>query len=147
RNGQEVQISITFSPPIVLDPGHYFFRPEVLVSDGDFLFLSAPRPIVSPGTQFPAGVTDLQAWIRNSFLKPDWRRMGNDIVGGTTFNMTFSLSGATITPGTPGQPNCVGKTMSSLAQSFGGIDNAASGLGFESVQATVDFVHDFCRSQ
>ena len=46
--GEEVEIGITFTTPILLPAGHYFFRPEVLVTGGDdFLFLSAPRPIVS----------------------------------------------------------------------------------------------------
>src|SRR6266436_2851983 len=67
--GEEVEITITFTSPIILPAGHYFFRPEVLVNASDFLYLSAPRPIVSPGTVF-AG--DLQAWIRNTNLAPDW---------------------------------------------------------------------------
>ena len=33
-------------------------------------------------------------WIRNSNLDPDWLRVGTDIVGGTTFNGTFSLIGS-----------------------------------------------------
>ena len=48
------------------------------MAGGDFLYLSAPRPIVAPGTPF-AG--DLQAWIRNSDLAPDWLRIGTDIIG------------------------------------------------------------------
>jgi len=56
-------ITVIFTSPIVLPAGHYFFRPEVQVNGGDFLFLSAPKPIVAPG-QAIAG--DLQAWIRNS---------------------------------------------------------------------------------
>src|SRR5215467_2851405 len=91
--GEKVEIDITFTTPIVLPAGHYFFRPEVLVNGADFLYLSAPRPIVSPGTIF-AG--DLQAWIRNSNLSPDWLRIGTDIINDTTppptFNMTFSLT-------------------------------------------------------
>jgi hypothetical protein len=102
RNGKAVQITITFTPPIVLPADHYFFRPEVLVTDSEFLFLSAPKPIVAPGTPF---MGDLQAWIRNSDLKPDWLRIGTDIIGGTpvqTFNMTLSLTGETETQaGTP----------------------------------------------
>src|SRR5262245_19088238 len=78
--GQEVEIDITFNPPIILAADHYFFRPEALLSDGNFLYLSAPRPIVAPGTPF---VGDLQAWIRNSDLAPDWLRIGTDIIGGT----------------------------------------------------------------
>src|SRR5215470_17673317 len=62
RSGEEVKITITFTTPIILPAGHYFFRPEVLLTSGDFLYLSGPRPIVSPGTPF---LGDLQAWIRN----------------------------------------------------------------------------------
>jgi len=95
-SGEEVQITITFTPPIVLPADHYFFRPEVRVTGGDFLYLSAPKPIVAPGTPFTG---DLQAWIRNSDLKPDWLRIGTDIIGGSpvpTFNMAFSLAGETV---------------------------------------------------
>jgi len=149
RSGEEVQIGITFTPPILLPAGHYFFRPEAEVNGGDFLFLSAPRPIVAPGTPFPAGVTDLQAWIRNSSLTPDWLRIGTDIIGGTpapTFNMTFSLNGETVPEaGTPGQANCGGKTVSALATQFGTLDAASSALGFSSVAALQDAIRVFCE--
>lgn len=95
-SGEAVQITITFTPPIVLTADHYFFRPEVEVAGGDFLYLSAPKPIVAPGTPFTG---DLQAWIRNSDLQPDWLRVGTDIIGGATpptFNMTLSLTGETV---------------------------------------------------
>src|SRR4029077_21185901 len=94
--GEEVQFEVTFSTPFDLPADHYFFIPQVEVSGGDFLWLSAPRPIVAPGTPFPAGSTDLQAWTRDEFLAPDWLRVGTDIVGGTTFNMTFSLTGEAV---------------------------------------------------
>jgi len=94
--GQEVRFDVTFTVPIILLPGHYFFVPQVLLSDPDqhFLWLSAPKPIVPPGTPI---TLDLQSWIRNASLAPDWLRIGTDIVGGTTFNATFSLDGATTT--------------------------------------------------
>jgi hypothetical protein len=153
RSGEEVKITITFTTPIVLPAGHYFFRPEVLLTNGDdFLYLSGPRPIVSPaGTPFPTGVTDLQAWIRNSNLAPDWLRIGTDIIDGATpptptFNMAFSLTGETVPEvGTPGQPNCHGQTISALAHQFGGIDAAASGLGFQSVKALQNGFKLFCE--
>jgi hypothetical protein len=150
RSGEEVEISITFTNPIVLEAGHYFFRPEVLLTSGDFLYLSGPRPIVSPaGTPFPSGVTDLQAWIRNSNLAPDWLRIGTDIIDGATpptFNMAFSLTGETAADlGTPGEPNCHGQTISALAQEFGGISKAASALGFSSVQALQNAFKLFCE--
>jgi hypothetical protein len=145
--GEEVSIAITFTAPILVPAGHYFFRPEVLVTDGNFLYLSAPRPILSPpGTAF-AG--DLQAWIRNSTLKPDWLRIGTDIIGGATpptFNMTFSLTGETIPEaGTPGRANCHGKTVSALAEQFGGIHAASVALGFSSVATLQDATRVFCE--
>jgi hypothetical protein len=139
--GEEVEITITFTSPIILPAGHYFFRPEALLTSGDFLYLSAPKVIPAP--------KDLQAWIRNSNLAPDWLRIGTDIVGGApapNFNMTFSLARETVPEaGTPGVPNCHGKTISALAQEFGGIHSAASSLGFSSVQALQDGFALFCK--
>jgi len=149
--GEEVEIDITFTPPIFLPTEHYFFRPEVAVSGGNFLYLSAPRPIVSPpGTPFPAEFTDLQSWIRNTNLKPDWSRIGTDIISTpqvmVTFNAAFSLAGDTIPgAGTPGRPNCHGQTISAMAREFGGIAHAAMSLGYFSVAALQDGVSIFCQ--
>ena len=153
QSGEEVAITINFTTPIILPAGHYFFRPEVLVNGGDFLYLSAPRPIVPPGTPFPAGVTDLQAWIRNANLNPDWLRIGTDIIGiippattAPTFNMTFSLAGDTVPEaGTPGQANCHGKTISALARQFRSINAAVLALGASSVNDLQDSVGRFCN--
>jgi hypothetical protein len=85
--GAVVRFDVTFLVPFDLPPDHYFFVPQVEVNGpGNFLWLSAPHP------QFTG---DLQMWIRNSNLDPDWLRVGTDIVGGTTFNGTFSLTGET----------------------------------------------------
>jgi len=139
--GELVEITITFTSPIILPAGHYFFRPEVLLTSGDFLYLSAPKVIPAP--------KDLQAWIRNSNLAPDWLRIGTDIVGGATpptFNMTFSLAGETVPEaGTPGVANCLGQTIAALAQESGGTYSAASSLGFSSVQALQDGFTLFCK--
>jgi hypothetical protein len=95
--GVEVRFNITFNNPFVLGPDHVFFRPEVdLGSSGDFLWLSAPKPIVAPGTPFKP---DLQSWIRNDgpgALAPDWSRIGTDITHQGPFNASFSLTGSTI---------------------------------------------------
>jgi hypothetical protein len=67
-------------------------------SAGDFLWLSAPRPIVPPGTPFAA---DLQSWIRNDgagALAPDWERIGTDVTGQRPFNAAFSLTGVSTVP-------------------------------------------------
>jgi hypothetical protein len=91
--GQEVLFDVTFKTPLDLPADHYFLIPQVEVSNGEFLWLSAARPIVSPGTPL---TLDLQSWIRNSDLDPDWLRIGTDIVGSGTFNGTFRLSGEAI---------------------------------------------------
>jgi PEP-CTERM motif-containing protein len=94
--GEEVRFDVTFTDPFSLDPGHYFFVPQVaLDTNNNFLWLSAPRPIVDPGTPFPAGFTDLQSWTRDAALDPDWLRVGTDIVGAGAFNAVFSLTGET----------------------------------------------------
>ena len=98
--GTEVQFDVAFTVPFLLPADHYFFVPQVELDSGDFLWLSAPRPIVAPGTPFPAGFTDLQSWTRDANLDPDWLRIGTDIVGGTTFNAAFSVTGQIPEPST-----------------------------------------------
>jgi len=102
--GVEVQFNITFATPFLVGAAdHDFFRPEVALGNaGNFLWLSAPKPIVAPGTpfQFPGGAgTDLQSWIRNDgpgALSPDWERIGTDVTGQGPFNASFSLSGTVV---------------------------------------------------
>jgi hypothetical protein len=98
--GEEVRFNVTFTAPFTVGADHIFFRPEVdLGTAGDFLWLSAPKPIVAPGTPFPAGATDLQSWIRNDgpgALAPDWERIGTDVTHQGPFNAAFSLSGETV---------------------------------------------------
>jgi PEP-CTERM motif-containing protein len=93
RTGQQVQFNVIFSTSFTLPADHYFFVPQVQLANGDFFWLSAPKPIVPPGTPFPAGETDLQTWIRNSDLDPDWSRIGTDITHTGPFNAAFSLAG------------------------------------------------------
>jgi hypothetical protein len=99
--GTEVQINLTFLSPFNLVDGHLFFVPQVALSNGaTFYWLSASRPVAGAGTTpFPAGVTDLQVWTRDTPLDPDWSRVGTDIVGGATpptFNASFSLDGTVV---------------------------------------------------
>lgn len=98
--GEEVQIDVNFTSPIDLAAGHYFFVPQVLLSDGaQFEWLSASRPISGAGTT--PFMPDLQAWTRDAKLDPDWLRVGRDIVGGSvppTFNLAFELSGTSSVP-------------------------------------------------
>jgi hypothetical protein len=98
--GEEVQFNVTFTTPFSI-PGadHIFFRPEVGLTDGDFLWLSAPKPIVG-GTPF---TPDLQTWIRTDgpgALAPDWERVGTDVTHQGPFNASFSLTGVLPEPST-----------------------------------------------
>ena len=92
--GEEVRFNVTFTTPLSLGADHVFFRPEVdLGSAGDFMWLSAPKPIVSPGTPFTG---DPQTWIRNDgpgALAPDWEKIGTDVTHQGPFNAAFTLSG------------------------------------------------------
>ncbi len=94
--GTEVQFTINFTTPFVLAADHYFFVPQVQLTNGEFYWLSASKPIVAPGTPF---IPDLQSWVRSDALDPDWLRVGTDIVGGATpptYNQAFTLSGTTV---------------------------------------------------
>jgi hypothetical protein len=109
--GQEVRFDVTFTNPFELGAEHFFLVPQVLLADPNqhFLWLSAPRPIVAPGTPF---LGDLQEWIRNANLDPDWLRVGTDIVGSGTFNTTFSLAGLEL-------PSCNGPSAGAAWKNHG----------------------------
>lgn len=96
--GEQIRIDVEFADPISLPADHYFFVPQVALEDDNFsfLWLSAARPIEMPGTPF---TPDLQTWIRDGDLDPDWLRIGTDIIGGDqppTFNAAFALEGVVV---------------------------------------------------
>jgi hypothetical protein len=100
--GEEVEFDVTFNTPFVLGPDHVFFRPEVdLGNAGNFLWLSAPKPITGGTGPFNP---DLQTWTRGDgpgTIAPDWSRIGSDITNQGPFNAVFSLTGdATPEPST-----------------------------------------------
>jgi len=131
--GQEVQFNVHFTTPFSLNAhDHIFFRPEVdLGNAGDFLWLSAPKPIfLAPGTPF---ANDLQTWTRTDgtgALAPDWERIGTDITHQGPFNASFSLTGTSFTT-----------SLDSLSQNAapeGSSDLAINALGSEfTSQSTV----------
>jgi hypothetical protein len=47
--------------------------------------------------------------------------------------------------GKPGKANCQGKSVSALAQQYGGLNAAAEALGYPSVQALQDDIAEFCE--
>ena len=88
--GAEVEFDVSFTHGLLLPADHYFFVPQVEVSDaaGNFFWLSATKTIPAPA--------DLQSWTRDAALDPDWLRIGTDIVGAGAFNASFSLKGTVV---------------------------------------------------
>ena len=91
--GEEVQFTVTFTTPFLLAADHYFFVPQVQLDDGDFLWLSAPKPIVAPGHRSrPASPTCRAGPAMTARgIDPDWLRIGTDITHQGPFNAAFSL--------------------------------------------------------
>jgi hypothetical protein len=126
--GEEVQVTTDFTSPILLPAGHYFFVPQVLLTSGNFFWLSAPKPIVPPGTPF---APDLQEWIRNANLDPNWLRVGTDIVGAGAFNNVFALTGQAFAGPAPAF-----SFTDSTALNIGSVDGA-SGINTDGGAITV----------
>jgi hypothetical protein len=65
---------------------------------------------------------------------------------GTVFEITDS--GFVVPPifaGTSGKPNCFGKSVSTLARQYGGLNAAAAALGYPSVRALQEAIMEFCE--
>ena len=92
-SGQQVLFDVALASPFVLPADHYFFIPQVQLDTGAFLWLSAAKPIAGGTGPFDP---DLQTWIRDEGLAPDWLRVGTDVIGGQAFNASFELSGETV---------------------------------------------------
>lgn len=64
--------------------------------------------------------------------------------GGKLVVVPVAVLGERKFAGTPGSPNCTGKSVSALAQQYGGIDTAAAALGYGSVQGLQDAIKVHC---
>jgi uncharacterized repeat protein (TIGR03803 family) len=76
---------------------------------------------------------------------------GTTTAGGANgFGTVFELTGSGFVPGrfagTPETPNCVGMTVSALAQTYGGVAHAAQALGYASVSALQSAVATYCSN-
>jgi len=105
QSGEEVRVEFSLAHPFDLAAGHYFFVPQVQLDNGNFLWLSAGKPIGAFGSTPFNG--DLQTWIRNQEqadggISPDWERVGTDVIGGgpapATYNGAFRLVGTAVVP-------------------------------------------------
>jgi hypothetical protein len=131
--GEEVHFDVKLRVPLDLAAGRYFFVPKVGLSDqapggADFLWLSAPRVVAPPAPNKPPRI-DLQTWMRNDpGLAPDWLRVGADIIGGTSFNGSFAVSGEALPSGTNAVPELAGVPFKENSlPTAGSISGAAGG--------------------
>jgi hypothetical protein len=53
---------------------------------------------------------------------------------------------APVFAGTPAQGNCHGQSVSAPAKQYGGLNNAASALGFDSANALQGAIQEFCEA-
>ena len=75
---------------------------------------------------------------------------GNTAFVGTPFDnnsagAVWVFAAQPVFAGTPGKSNCHGKSVSALAQQYGGLNNAAAALGYPSVQALQDAIMTYCE--
>jgi len=54
-------------------------------------------------------------------------------------------SGFAVFAGMPGKPNCFGQSVWALARQYGGLNAAASVLGYPSVRALQKAILEFCE--
>ena len=67
--------------------------------------------------------------------------------GGTVFEVTGSgFVPLTVFAGTPWKANCVGQSVSALAKQYGGLNDAATALGFDSVGALQGAIGEYCEA-
>ena len=69
--------------------------------------------------------------------------------GASNYGTVFELAGSGFVPpsqfaGTPGSANCIGKSISTLAHTYGGIAHAASALGYSSATALESAIANYC---
>jgi len=87
-----------------------------------------------------------QAAADNNFFYVTWgdNRLANPNFAAHTHQPDVRFAKFLVFAGIPGKTNCHGKSVSALAQQFGGIDAAAAALGFSSVGALQDAIWTFC---
>jgi uncharacterized repeat protein (TIGR03803 family) len=69
--------------------------------------------------------------------------------GVNNFGTVFEITGSGFVPpvifaGTPGNADCRGKSVSALAQKYGGLNNAAAALGFANVATLQNAIMAYC---
>ena len=112
-------------------PGGYASTPTTLV---DFCSL--------------ADCADGEGPVAGLIADPKGNLFGTTNVGGANnAGVVFEVtdSGFVIFAGTPGKPNCFGKSVRVLARQYGGLNAAAAALDYPNVPALQNAISDFCE--
>jgi hypothetical protein len=96
--------------------------------EGNILTFSAPLSMISDHSTDGHFSYDLESYVSGSQTGPTAR--GESTV---------------IAVGQPGTPKCLGKTVSTLSNQYGGLDAAASALGYSSVKLLQHAIRAFCK--
>jgi hypothetical protein len=127
-----------------LSPNSGTVSATVQIFDSEQNLLSAITQPIFGGPCFPAcndaaffGFYDPEGRIASVAISPNTTGFAENQV---------SLIDQTKLPfaGTPGQANCHGQSIATLAGLYGGLDGAAAALGFSGVSALQDAVSDYC---
>jgi len=118
------------------------FEPNFRITTASFPVVIGQDPVINPVYM---GDYD-QAVADNNFFYGQWgdNRLPNPNVPAITHQPDVRFAKFLVFAGTPGQANCHGKSVSALAQQFGGINAAADALGFSSVQDLQEAIRAFC---
>ncbi len=122
--------------------GTVTLEPTSRITDTSFPVVRGQDPVVN---SVYMGDYD-QAAADNNFFYVTWgdNRLANPNFAAHTHQPDVRFAKFLVFAGIPGKTNCHGKSVSALAQQFGGIDAAAAALGFSSVGALQDAIWTFC---
>jgi hypothetical protein len=125
-----------------ISDGTITFEPNFRITDTSFPVVVNQDPQIAFGYM---GDYD-QSVADQNFFYVTWgdNRLPNPNFPAHTHQPDVRFAKFLVFAGSPGKANCHGKSVSALAQQFGGINNAAEALGFSSVQDLQDAIRTFC---
>jgi hypothetical protein len=125
-----------------ISDGVVTFQPNFRITGTSFPVVIGQDPVVNAVYM---GDYD-QAVADDNFFYVTWgdNRLPNPNFAAHTHQPDVRFAKFLLFAGVPGSSNCHGKSVSALAQQFGGLNAAAQGLGFPSVQALQDAIRTFC---
>jgi hypothetical protein len=125
-----------------ISSGVVTFGPNFRITDTSFPVVIGQDPAVN---SVYMGDYD-QVVADNNFFYVTWgdNRLANPNFAAHIHQPDVRFAKFLVFAGTPGEANCHGKSVSALAQQFGGLNAAARDLGFSTVQALQDAIRTFC---